>query len=122
MILSVLDTSTATLLRVVRQQMFVNAPCAVVNQTAVLIVTKQDQPLEHAIGPFAARQQVFGICSERAKEGRDVRVTPTNENPLPLLRCTQVIGEFSRLIIAKTRVDSQFFCFREWLDRETGPV
>src|SRR5215831_17822234 len=49
MILSVLDTSTATLLRVVRQQMFVNAPCAVVNQTAVLIVAKQDHPIEHAI-------------------------------------------------------------------------
>ena len=82
---------------------------------AILIEAKHDNPIVNRAGPFPAQQQVFGLGSERAEEVGDVRMTPTDENHLPLLRCTKLSCQLTGVVVAKTGVDFQFSCVCKWL-------
>jgi hypothetical protein len=121
-LLKVRGQKTWGLRSVARQQVFVDPFRARGNQTAILIVTEQDDPIEDGIGPFTTPQEAFRVCSERAKEIRDVGVMPGDENPFSLLRRTQGSRQFSRPIAAKMRIDSQIRGLRERLDRQTGAL
>ena len=111
------DQILPSLLRVARHQVFVDPSRTPGNQTAVLIVAKQDDPIIDRIWPFAVGEEAVGVRSERPEEGRDVRVMPGDENPLSLLRRTQGSRQFSGLVIAKARIDRQLRGLRERLDR-----
>src|SRR5262249_9383407 len=104
------------------QQVFVDTSRARGNQMAVLIVTKQNDPIVYGIGPLAIRQKFFGLLAERTKKIRDDTVPPADENHFSLLRCTQVGRQMVGLITAKTRIDWQFCRLRDRLDCQTGPV
>src|SRR5438034_11533465 len=84
----------------------------------VLIEAKQDDPIVDRTGPFAIRQKGCGVCSQCTEQSRNVWVTPTDQNYFSLLVRTQVSRQVSRLIVAKTRIDLQFCCFRKWFHRQ----
>src|SRR4030095_14836562 len=102
--------------------MFVDPFRARRNQSSLLIIAEQDNPIGDRTWPFTIRQKVFWLCAERTHQSRYISVTPADENHFPLLVRTQVSGQVSRLIVAKTRIDSYFCCFRERFDRETRSV
>jgi hypothetical protein len=89
---------------------------------AVLIEAKQDDPIVDRTWPFTVWQKAFGVCSESTEKVRDVRVTPTDENALPLLVRTQVRRQVSGLIVAKAGIDFQIRCVREWIYGQPGTM
>src|SRR5215470_12110152 len=93
------DSDNKWLLRVTRHQMFVDPSRVPGNQTAILIEAEQDHPIVNRTRPFATRQKVLGLSSERSKEVRDVRVTPADENHFSLLVCTQICCQIGGLSV-----------------------
>ena len=89
---------------------------------SVPIEAKQDDPIVDRTGPFAIWQKGFGVCPQCTEQSRNVWVTPTDQNHFSLLVRTQVSGQLSGLTVAKTRIDLQFRCLREWFHCQTRTV
>lgn len=108
--------------RSARRDMFVNAAGFAGNQTAIVIVTQLQHPIEFGGRPLPLRKKFIGIAAEGAQEFRDFAVMPADEEVLFMVPGGNVRGKLPKLAVFELIADLQMKSLAERFDGEAGAM